>query len=104
MIMTIDVAYFELEHPAEEVAVNNTLYVPSTLYKCDGEVRLDVTPSPKFHAYVDAPVVVLLKLTVILSHARSVEETKLTAGFAFTVTTIVVSSEQFAVDTFRLTL
>jgi hypothetical protein len=104
LMITIEVAYLEAEHPADEVAVSNTLYVPSAEYKCDGDASNDVLPSPKSHEYATAPVVVLLKLTVILSHARIVDEVKFTAGLAFTFTVIVVSSEQFAVETFKLTL
>ena len=61
-------------------------------------------PSPKFHEYVGEPVVVFTNAAASDPHPSTVAVLKFTIGHGETVTEIVVSSEQFAVDAVSVTL
>jgi hypothetical protein len=47
--------------PPEPSAESETLYDPKLVYVCDGEVRVEVVPSPKFQVYEEELEDVLVK-------------------------------------------
>jgi hypothetical protein len=67
------------------VAVSATVYVPAAVYVCDGFCVVEVPPSPNAHEYDEAPLELLVKLTVNGTSPEVGLPEKLAVGTVLTV-------------------